>query len=129
MDQPPTPRLPPDPVDQGTAGHQGDSSDLLFLDVDGVLHPVGTDYSFSSRFFSHLPLLEELLQEFRSIDVVISSDWRLAIGRKHRAAATVFQRRHPASDHRRHAADRPRCGCPPPAPNGDPGLARREWPQ
>jgi len=31
----------------------GDSSDLLFLDVDGVLHSVGADYSFSSRFFSH----------------------------------------------------------------------------
>jgi len=56
----------------------GDSSDLLFLDVDGVLHPVGVDYSFSSRFFSHLPLLEELLREFPSVDVVISSDWRLA---------------------------------------------------
>lgn len=58
--------------------HTGDSSDLLLLDVDGVLHPVETDYSFSSRFFSHLPLLEELLREFRSVDVVISSDWRLA---------------------------------------------------
>ncbi|MGJ7554057.1 HAD domain-containing protein [Variovorax sp. RB2P76] len=56
----------------------GDSSDLLFLDVDGVLHPVGADYSFSSRFFSHLPRLEELLREFRSVDIVISSDWRLA---------------------------------------------------
>jgi len=58
--------------------HTDESSDLLFLDVDGVLHPVGTDYSFSSRFFSHLPLLEELLREFRSVDIVISSDWRLA---------------------------------------------------
>ena len=56
----------------------GDSGDLLFLDVDGVLHPVEADYSFSSRFFSHLPLLEELLREFSSVDVVISSDWRLA---------------------------------------------------
>ncbi|MGJ7535997.1 MULTISPECIES: HAD domain-containing protein [unclassified Variovorax] len=56
----------------------GDSNDLLFLDVDGVLHPVGADYSFSSRFFSHLPLLEELLREFECVAVVISSDWRLA---------------------------------------------------
>lgn len=57
-----------------------DFSDLLFLDVDGVLHPVGADYSFSSRFFSHLPRLEELLREFGSVDIVISSDWRLAEG-------------------------------------------------
>ncbi|SEM10252.1 hypothetical protein SAMN05518845_11677 [Variovorax sp. YR750] len=60
--------------------HTGDSSDLLFLDIDGVLHPVGTDYSFSSRFFSHLPLLEELLREFQSVNVVISSEWRLVEG-------------------------------------------------
>lgn len=58
--------------------HVGDSSDLLFLDIDGVLHPVETGYSFSSRFFSHLPLLEELLREFKSVEVVISSDWRRA---------------------------------------------------
>ncbi|OAK63600.1 hypothetical protein A3K87_16030 [Variovorax paradoxus] len=57
-------------------GRTDDSSDLLFLDIDGVLHPVGADYSFSSKFFSHLPLLEELLREFKSVDVVISSDWR-----------------------------------------------------
>lgn len=60
------------------SGRTGDSSDLLFLDVDGVLHPVGADYSFSSRFFSHLLLLEELLREFQSVEVIISSDWRLA---------------------------------------------------
>jgi hypothetical protein len=59
-------------------GHTGDAGDLLFLDVDGVLHPVETDYSFSSRFFSHLPPLEKLLREFTSVDIVISSDWRLA---------------------------------------------------
>ncbi|AGU47785.1 hypothetical protein VAPA_1c06550 [Variovorax paradoxus B4] len=56
----------------------GGFSNLLFLDVDGVLHRVGADYSFSSRFFSHLPLLEELLREFKSVDVIISSDWRRA---------------------------------------------------
>jgi hypothetical protein len=60
------------------SGCTSGSSDLLFLDVDGVLHPVGADYSFSSRFFSHLPLLEELLREFKSVDVIISSDWRRA---------------------------------------------------
>lgn len=62
----------------GATGRTSGSSDLLFLDVDGVLHPVGVDYSFSSRFFSHLPRLEALLREFESVDVVISSDWRLA---------------------------------------------------
>ncbi|WP_454905030.1 HAD domain-containing protein [Variovorax gossypii] len=60
------------------SGRAGDSNDLLFLDIDGVLHPVGADYSFSSKFFSHLPLLEELLREFRSVDIVVSSDWRRA---------------------------------------------------
>ncbi|MDP9993999.1 hypothetical protein J2W28_004300 [Variovorax boronicumulans] len=60
------------------SGRTDDSSDLLFLDIDGVLHPVGMDYSFSSRFFSHLPGLEALLREFESVDVIISSDWRLA---------------------------------------------------
>ncbi|MGQ3052402.1 MAG: HAD domain-containing protein [Roseateles sp.] len=63
---------------QDAVGRTGDSSDLLFLDIDGVLHPVGVDYSFSSRFFSHLPRLEEILREFTSVDVVISSDWRRA---------------------------------------------------
>ncbi|CAN7659622.1 HAD domain-containing protein [Variovorax paradoxus] len=63
---------------QDVSGCTGEPSDLLFLDVDGVLHPVGADYSFSSRFFSHLPLLEELLREFKSVDVIISSDWRRA---------------------------------------------------
>ncbi|MGJ7535194.1 MULTISPECIES: HAD domain-containing protein [unclassified Variovorax] len=60
------------------SGCASGSSHLLFLDVDGVLHPVGADYSFSSRFFSHLPLLEELLREFKSVEVIISSDWRRA---------------------------------------------------
>lgn len=59
-------------------GRTSDAGDFLFLDIDGVLHPVGVDYSFSSRFFSHLPRLEELLREFDSVDVVISSDWRRA---------------------------------------------------
>lgn len=59
-------------------GRTGNSSDLLFLDIDGVLHPIDVDYSFSSRFFNHLPRLEALLREFESVDVVISSDWRLA---------------------------------------------------
>lgn len=82
MTKPCTSRLPmaEATLTHGATGRTGDSSDLLFLDVDGVLHPVGVDYSFSSRFFSHLPLLEELLREFRSVDVVISSDWRLAEG-------------------------------------------------
>lgn len=65
-------------VDPSRHRPHGHSSDLLFLDIDGVLHPVGGDYSFCSRFFSHLPLLEELLREFKSVDVIISSDWRRA---------------------------------------------------
>lgn len=76
-DQAPTQRPLRDPVDQGSTDHRGSIGHTLFLDIDGVLHPVGADYSFSSKFFSNLPLLEELLREFKSVDVVISSDWRL----------------------------------------------------
>jgi hypothetical protein len=50
------------------SGSTGDRRNLLLLDIDGALHPVGADYSFSSKFFSHLPLLEELLREFTSVD-------------------------------------------------------------
>ncbi|WP_431509930.1 HAD domain-containing protein [Variovorax sp. DAIF25] len=76
-------------------GRTSDSSDLLFLDIDGVLHPVGVDYSFSSRFFSHLPRLEALLREFESVDVIISSDWRLAesIEQLQRYFSTEIRRR------------------------------------
>ena len=47
---------------------------ILFLDFDGVLHPVG---STLSQCFSCLPLLEEFLRtEAPSWQVVISSSWR-----------------------------------------------------
>lgn len=47
---------------------------ILFLDFDGVLHPIynrptGTD-------FSKLPLLEDWLRNYPHVNVVISSSWR-----------------------------------------------------
>jgi hypothetical protein len=65
-------------LSHNVSSRTSDSSDLLFLDIDGVLHPVGADYSFSSKFFSRLSLLEEILREFKSVDVIIASDWRRA---------------------------------------------------
>ena len=47
---------------------------ILFLDFDGVLHPdpcVDAD-----MLFCHLPLLESVLRDFLSVQVVISSTWR-----------------------------------------------------
>jgi hypothetical protein len=49
-------------------------SAILFLDFDGVLHPVGGGV----KQFSQLPLLEALLREpgFEGVRVVVSSTWR-----------------------------------------------------
>ena len=51
---------------------------ILFLDFDGVLHPVGGVQS--GERFSRLPMLEALLREtaFRDVHIVISSTWREA---------------------------------------------------
>jgi len=50
---------------------------VLFLDIDGVLHPVG-GVPFKQRL-GRLPLLEALLREpaLRPVGVVVSSTWRL----------------------------------------------------
>jgi len=46
---------------------------ILFLDFDGVLHPVGR---YRDHDFSRLPLLEVWLRENAHVEVVISSSWR-----------------------------------------------------
>ncbi|RZI39826.1 hypothetical protein EGT07_26895 [Herbaspirillum sp. HC18] len=45
---------------------------ILFLDFDGVLHPVDR----RSGILSCLSELEAVLLEFRNIEIVISSSWR-----------------------------------------------------
>lgn len=47
---------------------------ILFLDVDGVLHP---EPALPRHAFCRLPLLEEILMDFPSVQIVISSAWRL----------------------------------------------------
>ena len=50
---------------------------ILFLDFDGVLHPVGEDRLPSEGTdFCFLPRLEALLREFLHVKIVISSSWR-----------------------------------------------------
>jgi hypothetical protein len=48
------------------------SSHLLFLDFDGVLHPVPSN----GELFVHMPLLTRWLLARPSVAVVISSSWR-----------------------------------------------------
>jgi HAD domain in Swiss Army Knife RNA repair proteins len=56
---------------------------ILFLDFDGVLHPEYIPSMTPGRFranpdhFSMLPAFEAVLREFTSLQVVISSTWRL----------------------------------------------------
>ncbi|MFZ6774829.1 HAD domain-containing protein [Undibacterium sp. SXout7W] len=47
---------------------------ILFLDFDGVLHP--EPCVDTGMLLCHLPLLESVLREFPSVQVVISSTWR-----------------------------------------------------
>ena len=44
----------------------------LFLDFDGVMHP----QPYQEYIFCQLPLIEEVLREFPSVFIVISSSWR-----------------------------------------------------
>ena len=46
---------------------------ILFLDFDGVTHP---DPCSKEAFFCQLPLIEDVLREYKHVDVVISSSWR-----------------------------------------------------
>jgi hypothetical protein len=52
---------------------------LLFLDIDGVLHPVSPRADrpdAESQGFSYRPRLERVLREFPDVQIVIASDWR-----------------------------------------------------
>lgn len=46
---------------------------IVFLDFDGVLHPMPTD---RRGHFCHLPAFEEFLRDHSEVRVVISSSWR-----------------------------------------------------
>lgn len=61
------------------------SRQLLFLDIDGVMHSVdqvqanytdaGIEYS-GERLFEHLPVLGQILDQCQDVSVIISSSWR-----------------------------------------------------
>ncbi|WP_255992034.1 HAD domain-containing protein [Chitinolyticbacter albus] len=48
---------------------------MLFLDFDGVLHPMSPS-SFNMLPFELLPRFEAVLRDYPSVKVVISSSWR-----------------------------------------------------
>jgi len=48
---------------------------ILFLDFDGVLHP--EEAFIDEPLLTRLPLVEDVLREFPSVEIVISSAWRL----------------------------------------------------
>lgn len=56
---------------------------VLFLDFDGVLHPVGEpafDEEFrlveNPRLFVWRPILEHMLEPYPNVRIIVSSDWR-----------------------------------------------------
>lgn len=68
---------------------------VLFLDFDGVLHP---EPSLSKDFFSQLPLLEAVLRQYPTVDIVISSAWRLDWVGSANSVAVEQLRRHFSTD-------------------------------
>lgn len=53
---------------------------LIFLDFDGVLHPVCPRDDLpaaESQTFCYLPRLARVLHDFQGIEIVITSTWRL----------------------------------------------------
>lgn len=52
---------------------------IVFLDIDGVLHPYAPwphDESIRAQYFSCLPRFEAVLRDYPHVRVVIASDWR-----------------------------------------------------
>ena len=52
---------------------------ILFLDFDGVLHPMFPREDLKhaeNQHFSYMPRLESVLRDFPHVDIVVSSDWR-----------------------------------------------------
>lgn len=50
---------------------------ILFLDIDGVLHPQYDGESTPADVvFCHLPRFEAILRDYPDVDIVISSSWR-----------------------------------------------------
>ncbi|MCT9811356.1 HAD domain-containing protein [Acidovorax sp. Be4] len=48
---------------------------VLFLDFDGVLHPL---HCHESRHFSNLELFEQSVRSINDLQIVVSSTWRLS---------------------------------------------------
>lgn len=66
---------------------------ILFLDFDGTLH---SEVATAKDALSQLPLVEEILREFPSVEIVISSAWRLDWPEE--AEAVSFLRLHFSAD-------------------------------
>lgn len=49
---------------------------LIFLDFDGVLHPQNPFIPLGELAFCHLPRFENVVRDYPSIKIVISSTWR-----------------------------------------------------
>jgi hypothetical protein len=66
---------------------------ILFLDFDGVLHP---EPCLREQAFCQLPRVERILRDFASVEIVISSTWRLDW--KDPAESTSQMRKHFSAD-------------------------------
>ncbi len=49
---------------------------IIFLDFDGVLHPQKPHVPLGDQAFCHLPRFENVVRDYPTIEIVISSTWR-----------------------------------------------------
>jgi hypothetical protein len=77
----------------GTEPTVGRDVMILFLDFDGVLHP---EPCYRDQAFCQLPLVEGVLREFATVEIVVSSTWRLDW--KDPVESTTQMRKHFSAD-------------------------------
>ena len=67
------PQVLPEPSGKTSVAAPSVAPLVLFLDIDGVLHP---DPCFQEKAFCSLPIVEAVLVDYPMVEIVVSSSWK-----------------------------------------------------